>query len=931
MNPPIRSSLPRIGDSLATPPASPYTIHVPTREELGVPNFGMAPLLPSMLPTFRLSPLFFSRSPLAETVAASAPAAPLSFVDFLPALFELADGIESMDLDATNIPVNRGSGLCRFSEFTPVATRPTSCTLTVQENTHARVHGEIRPIRGAGESLITRFSVDFQPDVFNAAPLDHLRIDGFSGVDSPDMTYSGGGFSGSTPPSLGHGNDLNYENFFGLHGSVETPFGQEAEAPPHRDFMIRFAPIESTVLSALQREVGGPRLFLWAFLPTMGISDPAMFERLGIRFNTMPRRFSDLLRLFSPLFNREQATELRQNAPYLNPNTEIRLEPQELVELNAERATRHEAPLVGLRQALPLDREELLRWDARRQSLNAQRATQGLAALPSVTTNRGPVIDWVFSDLMRDPTRLAATPAAELPSLSARARLRATRLTLPMGTVSLNAGAELHVRYALERVANPPPGGSPVQRVIEVRVEPISLASVELDAGSAHISADHLDVDRLEFRMTSPIMIDPSAASPGSEMDVTLNGVHAQNLGIGSPEFRFNTRLNSANLTSLHFHRTPQGFSADVNGLEATGAHLGHSTFDLDLATLSVPNLHLERDVDAEGHPGPLRIRVPSLGIDGIEGSGRVPIHNGSFHLNNGEIELQRGRSIFEGDLDLRGSFPNGFTEGPIALDSLTVQAAVEDLQVQGRARIEMRPDGFSLRRSSETSPLNIHFNIGRSWLEHTPPALPPYLRGLGASEIIHTRVDLAGAQVQVDDLSEVEVVQADTPAGRRGQIRQLQCGPITLHHVAAGGRIWAGLPIWGYIRGFFSELGGGGPSASTHRPDFSPLLRHLPEEARNLVGDSDFLRIGGVNLHREESGAWQVNFGDTVLALRESGGRHQFAGIRVHRFHFGIPSGSPATTRPNLLEHTDSWVNIFLNDPDRGGSFRFFRWPERP
>jgi hypothetical protein len=85
------------------------------------------------------------------------------------------------------------------------------------------------------------------------------------------------------------------------------------------------------------------------------------------------------------------------------------------------------------------------------------------------------------------------------------------------------------------------------------------------------------------------------------------------------------------------------------------------------------------------------------------------------------------------------------------------------------------------------------------------------------------------------------------------------------------------------------------------------------------------------VNLHRDESGTWQTNFGDTVLALREAGGRHQFAGIRIHRFSFGTRPGAARGTLPNLLEPTDLWLNIFLNDPDRGGSFRFFRWPERP
>ena len=931
MTPPIRISPPRLGASLELAPAGPLA---PTAE-LTFPRFAMSPWpLPGSLPSFRLPPLFASRWLQASEAgggASPSPAAALRFIDFLPALFDLADGIESMDLDLEHVPVNRGSGLCRYSEFTPRAERPADCSLTVYPNTQARVHGEIRPIRGTSESLITRFVVDFTPNVFNSAAINALEIDGFGGVDSPDMGYDQSFRTRSPILSMSGSGDLAYENPFFSHGAMATPFGQEVAPPPHRDFMIRFSPVETTVLSALQREVGASRLLLYAFLPTLGISDPAMFENLGIRFNTLPRRFGDLLRLFSPLFDSARGSELRQAAPYLNPNNEILLDAEELRELNAERTARGEDPLVGLRQPLPLDRAENIRWYERRRRLNARRAEQGLAPLPNVTTNRGGVIDWGFGDLARDPDRLAALPDSELPVLSARARLRATRLTLPMGTLTLQAGAEIHVRHFLERIANPPPGQSPVRSVWDIRIEPVELASLDLNAGGALVTADRLAASQLHLRIPSPVMLDPSLPSPGAEWEVGLTGVQAENLGLGSPELGFSARLNSARMADFSFRGRLNGeFSAAVHGLEAEEVHLTHSSLNIDLARLEVPSLHLERDRSDDGNPGPVRVDVPNLDIEGIEGSGRVPIHGGSFHFRNGVIELERSRSVFEGELDLRGGFPNGFSEGPIVFGNITLQPAVENLQVQGRARIELSPEGWSLRRSEGAAPLRIGFHIGPSWLLHRPE-LPEALRSLGASRIVETRVELASAEVQVEDLREVEFGQTPTAEGRQGRLRELHCGPISVHHLVGGGRIWVGLPIWGWVRGFFPELGRGAPARSARRPDLSPLIRHLPEEARALLGDGDFLRIGAVDLHRETGGAWRTEIQDLIFSLRESGGRGQFGGLRIPRF--SLESRGPAASDARTLFELDPnyWANIFLNDPDRGGSFRFVRWPERP
>jgi len=919
----------------------------------------LPPLLP--IPNFRLPPVF-SR-PWSEIVhpipfqirtpiliggpSVTRPEAPqrLRMVDFLPAIATLADGIERMDLDFFNVPVNGGSNLSRFSEYTPRAIRPADPNLIVYANTRARIHGEIRPIRGTSESLITRMSVDFNPNVWNAVAINNLEIDGFAAVDPPTIRYDRRFLSRSSVDEISDRGDFSYENPLGNGASLGTPFEGEAEAPPHRDWMFRFSPVPTSGLSMLQESVangdtalrfGYGALMLWAFFPTLGLTDASHYESLSIRYNTFPRRFGDVVRIFSPLFDTERGFALREAAPFINPNTEMIVTEEELTWMNEQRSghTPPLTPLRGLRQAIPRDRVEVERFNEHRRQLNVERSRQGLPALPEISASRGPVIDWFATDLVRDIARLAATSDADLPHVEARLRLRDMTLPLPIGELQLRHGTEIRAHYFMERVEHPGPGESSVRLALDLTLEPLEIGRVAIDQRGVGINADSLTVNHGVVELRFPMMQDSNTPAPSPSVHLRLEGVQAQGLEVNAVEAGLHAILPTAQIGSLEFTREGgRDWSVQLTNLHGENVQVEHPALNVTLGSIDLPELAVERRYNAAGEPGELTIRGPALGIEGIHTDGRIPIRDGSFHLSNGEISLRQGSMNFEGDIDLRASLPNGFSEGPTVLGNLTLSPDIEDLHVGGRAHFEFFRDGWNLRRAEGAAPLSIGFRIANSWLSHCPGNLPGFLENLPASRVIQTRVQVTGAEVQVEDLQSVQYRQIETDEGRRGQIRELHSGPITIHHVMGGGSIWVGLPIWGFVRGFFPDLGGAGssrPRSRDRRPDMGILTAHLPQAVRDLLGDGDFLRIAGVDHSRDADGNWQTRINDMILNIHETGGRGQFGAIRVPSL--GMESQSSGTERPRTLFSLDPnyWANIFLNDPDRGGSFRFVRWPER-
>ncbi|MFO1462999.1 MAG: hypothetical protein U1F66_04425 [bacterium] len=961
--PPVCRAAPVIAPTPLPPPPPPFRLPAPFSRPWG-----------SIL---RPSPFVFDTALLrtGETRAA-APARPLTLVDFLPAIASLADHIQALDLDWFNVPVNGGSNLDRYSEYTPRGERPAAPNLVVRSNTRARIHGEVRPIRGTDESLITRMSIDFEPNVWNVVAMNNLEIDGFSIVDPPTIRYDRRFLTRSSVTEIDGRGDFSYENPLGGSGPLATPFDSEAAPPPHRDWMFRFSPVTTTALAVLQEGVangdtllrfGYGALMLWAFFPTLGLTDEGHYSRLGIRYNTFPRRLGDIVRIFSPLFDREQNLRLREAAPFLNPNSEYLLDPSELRSANEARcleghllpeARCHDLPsdpiellhlnneirsqlgsalrpglrllLEGLRQPIPTNRAEVEALNLRRRELNAARARDGLPALPEISANRGPVLDWFSTTLARDPVRLAAIPDSELPHVDFHARLRAGSIPLPVGELNLGADTELRGRYFLERVSNPGPGESSVRLAIDLTVEPLDLGRMSFAERGVALAADSLHVNRGVVELRFPVMLDAAARAPGPSIHFRLEGVRAQNLDLNAEEAGLHAVLPQAQIGSIEFTRSAgREWTLALNTLSGDDIHVEHPALHLTLGHLDIPELTVRRSYSESGEPGELVIRGPGLGIEGIHTDGRIPIRDGSFHLNDGEMSLRQGSMTFEGNIDLRASLPNGFSEGPTVFGNFTISPDIRDLHVGGRAHFEFFRGGWSLRRAEGAAPLNIGFRIAESWLTHCPGTLPGFLDHLPAAAIIQTRVQLSEAQVQVDDLQSVEYRQLDGEEGPRGQIRELHSGPITVHHVRGGGSIWVGLPIWGFVRGLFPNLGGTA-TGRERRPDMAPLVAHLPQSVRDLLGDGDFLRIGGVDLSRTSGGDWRTQLDDLILNIHETGGRGQFGGIRVPRLVLEGRSDEAGRRRTTVELDPFYWANIYLNDPDRGGSFRFVRWMTR-
>ncbi len=941
-------------DEAWTPPRAEVRTEPPTCRSAPV---AAPPLILLTPPSFRLPPLF-SR-PVSEILRPNpfrldtsllrageareaTPPRRLSLVDFLPAIASLADHIQALDLDFFNVSVNGGSNLERYSEYTPRGERPAAPNLVVRSNTRARIHGEVRPIRGTDESLITRMSIDFEPNVWNVVALNNLEIDGFSIVDPPTIRYDRRFLSRSSVDEIVDRGDFSYENPLGGSGPLTTPFESEAAPPPHRDWMFRFSPVQSTALAALQEGVangdtllrfGYGALMLWAFFPTLGLTDESHFSRLGIRYNTFPRRLGDVVRIFSPLFDPERNFALREAAPFINPNTEMIVIQEELDWMNAERArqTPPLPPLRGLRQAIPRDRAEVVRFNEHRRGLNATRVAAGLAELPMISASRGPVLDWFSTALARDPARLAAIPDGELPHVDFRGRLRAGTIPLPIGELNLAAGTELRGRYFLERVAHPGPGESTVRLALDLTIEPLELGRMAFRERGVALGADSLHANRGVIELRFPVMVDAASPAPPFGMNIRFEGLSAQQLDLDAEEAGLHAVLPSAQIADLSFTRAPGGrdWSLELHSLSGDDIRVEHPALNLTLGHLDIPELTVRRGYSATGEPGPLVIRGPGLSIEGIHTDGRIPIRDGSFHLSDGEMSMNQGAITFEGNVDLRASLPNGFSEGPTVFGNFTISPDIRDLHVDGRAHFEFFRNGWSLRRAEGAAPLNIGFRIAESWLTHCPGSLPGFLESLPAASVIQTRVQLAEAQVSVEDLQSVEYRQLEGEAGPRGQVRELHSGPITVHHVRGGGSIWVGLPIWGFVRGLFPDLGGRA-TRRERRPDMGPLVAHLPETVRALLGDGDFFRIGGVAISREDSGDWRTQFDDLILNIHETDGRGQFGGIRVPRFVMEGRAGADGRRRTTFELDPNYWANIYLNDPDRGGSFRFVRWPVR-
>jgi hypothetical protein len=272
---------------------------------------------------------------------------------WLDAVIYLLNQVQRADLDMYNISVNGGTNLRRFSEYAPKGKPLRPANLDVQENTTAYVRGEIRPVQGQPDSLITRWVIRYDQPLLHESG---LRILGFSAADAPDIEYDTT-FSDWQAVKDISGGDLDYENPQHTGAPMKTPWNSVAPPSPegHRDWMIAFNPVVDSIAASV-KAAGGfgqldlldfwpfegaieGKLYLWAFNPTVGITPQFSREVCGqlrkdktpeeklpvhckIRPNTMPRKAGDLLDFFSPLFDSYRGGLLKHVAPYYNPNSE---------------------------------------------------------------------------------------------------------------------------------------------------------------------------------------------------------------------------------------------------------------------------------------------------------------------------------------------------------------------------------------------------------------------------------------------------------------------------------------------------------------------------------------------------------------------------------------------------------------------------------
>jgi hypothetical protein len=280
---------------------------------------------------------------------------------WLKAIIHLLNQVKRADLDMYNLSVNRGTKLHRFSEYAPKDKPLRPANLEVQENTTAYVRGEIRPVQGQPDSLITRWVIRYDKPLLHESGLE---IMGFSAADAPDIKYEKDFKDWQAVRDIS-GGDLDYENPQQTGEPLQTPFNSVAPPLPegHRDWMIAFNPVEDTLWHSIKAAGGfgkldliedipllgvlfkGPidkgrgKLYLWAFNPTLGFNshlskskceelrqslhpDPNQLERCNTRPNTMPRKPGALLDFFSPIFDSYRNGLLKHAASYYNPNSD---------------------------------------------------------------------------------------------------------------------------------------------------------------------------------------------------------------------------------------------------------------------------------------------------------------------------------------------------------------------------------------------------------------------------------------------------------------------------------------------------------------------------------------------------------------------------------------------------------------------------------
>ncbi|MDX1385969.1 MAG: hypothetical protein R3257_00160, partial [bacterium] len=467
-----------------------------------------------------------------------------------------------------------------------------------------------------------------------------------------------------------------------------------------------------------------------------------------------------------------------------------------------------------------------------------------------------------------------------------------------------------------------------------IRLNGVRATGVRLGGEALELGFEDGRIHSITFRAT------------GDRWRAQLRGIRAQNLSVNVNDISLN--LNAQE--NAHDIFLTQGRDGRIQarmrlngGLESGSLEhpilgtLGFTTLDpTGTAGENEPppsggRLTFEANPTHPDAPFSMGWNLPYLGLWTSEGT-LLRMERGSSHIRNSQVQVSRDGVEFEGDLDLHASMPRGLGEDGIELFEArtSLDSRFEDLRATGRFRIAFSREGLLLEGPDENNPLELGWRFVDSRLQHRPRNIPESIARLPANEIIQTDIHIQQAELRAERIRTAEIRWLTEEGSVRPRLTRLESGPITISGFQGQGNIWVNLLIWGFVRGLFPLLGNrpSGPARTRSaqlppQPDRAPLISHLPQEVQEDLRREDFLRIGGVHVDGASREQWSASLDDILLHIHEEGGRGQFGLIRVPQFTFGQRNG-------RILWHLDPHylLNVFLNSPPRGGSFRFVRWP---
>lgn len=663
--------------------------------------------------------------------------------------------------------------------------------------------------------------------------------------------------------------------------------------------------------------------------------------------------------------------------------------PRPGAELDRLNARRREHGLPNLtwrrRRRIPNDPRQVLRLDNQIRELNRR---EGLN-LPLIPRRRGSVVDWLGLLLIQDQERFAAIPPAELPNAIFDARMRDAFMRLPLGHVQVNSETQFTIRYHLGRFMNRETGRAEPRFGLEVTFHPLDLGTTALSfSEGTRFRANSLQARSITVSFPDMAQLVRVLSQEGVNLgqrltelnaSIRLDGVHATGVRLGGDALELG--FDDGHINSITFRANGERWRTQLRGIRSRNLSVSGNGISLNLnaednahdifltqgrdgtvqgrmrlnrglesgslehpilGTLAFTTIDPEREASGgnltfEANPtdpeSPFRMGwdLPYLGIWTSEGT-LLRMEPGSSHIRNSRVQVGREGVELEGDLDLHASMPRGLGEGGIELFEArtSLDSRFEELRATGRFRIAFSREGLLLEGPDENNPLALGFRLADSRLQHRPPHIPDPIAQLPVREIIQTDIGIEQAELRAERIRTAEIRWLTDNGGVRPRLTRLESGPITLSDFQGQGSIWVHLLIWGFVRGFFPFLGSrpSGPAQTRSsqlppQPDRAPLIAHLPEEVQRDLSRDDFLRIGGVHVDGTGDEEWRASLDDILLHIHEEGGRGQFGLIRVPQFTFGQRNG-------RILWHLDPHylLNVFLNSPPRGGSFRFVRWP---